>query len=113
MIDEEEEQKKGKLKKADDAQLFFSFVERSGSMGKYQLILVVVLSLAQYLCGGFFLIAPYIFYQDPYLCPDKSPNDLTCHQYVCSLSPEDRLSYVPLPSIESISNYFGDFRCQS
>jgi hypothetical protein len=93
-----------------DSRIFSSFIDKVGSMGCYQRMLVVVLSIVQYLCGGLFLVAPFLFYQDPYQCT-SSPDGMSCHQYVCSLNPQDRMAFIPETSLRSIPNNFGDFRC--
>ena len=84
-------------------------MEKAGLEGKYQNILVVVLSIISYLCGGLVLITPYLFYQDDYQCPSLAVSE--CFTYVCSLPLEQRQPFVPSPTIYSLANEFGDFRC--
>ena len=61
-----------------------------GAMGFDRAILVTILSIVQYLCGGFMLIAPYIFYQDPYHCTSSTVTNMSCHEHVCSLPKMER-----------------------
>jgi MFS family permease len=81
-------------------------------MGCYQRMLIVILSMIQFICGGLFLLAPYIFYQEPYQCP-SSAGELNCHSYVCSLPAEERLAFTPESPLKSISSDYGDFRCST
>lgn len=53
----------------DDKRIFFNLLEKAGLEGRYQITLGVVMSLISYLTGGMMLITPYLFYQDPYVCP--------------------------------------------
>lgn len=102
----------GEPEENQDKRIFSSFVEKVGSMGCYQRMLVIILSLVQYICGGLFLVAPFILYQEPYQCA-SSTEGLSCHDYVCSLTPSERLAFVPESSIKTITNDFGDFRCSA
>jgi len=86
-----------------DERVFSSFLERVGGMGCYQRMLVIILSLVQFLCGGIFLLAPYIFYQEPYHC-SQGTEGLTCHEYVCSLPPTERIAFIPEASLKSIAS---------
>lgn len=82
-----------------------------GTMGKYQIIAVTIMCVLGYLTGGLMLITPYIFYQDPYQCPDSIPGS-NCFDYVCSLPLDVRAAFIPAnPTIDSLANKFGDFRC--
>jgi VIT1/CCC1 family predicted Fe2+/Mn2+ transporter len=56
--------------KVDD-RVFFALQERAGSMGNYQKGTVALWCLVGYLTGGLMLITPYLFFQDPYNCPDS------------------------------------------
>ena len=67
--------------------------------------------VSSYLTGGLVLITPYLFYQDPYICDGKHQKE--CFDFVCGLDPTDRMYYIPDPSIYTLSNKFGDFRCDS
>jgi hypothetical protein len=55
--------------KVDD-RVFFSILEKAGSMGNYQKISTIFWCITGYLCGGLMLITPFLFYQDPYNCHD-------------------------------------------
>jgi hypothetical protein len=85
-------------------------MKRVGSAGNYQLHLVIVLSVVQYMAGGLFLIIPFLFYQDSYNCSSLGSSK-NCYEYICSLPQEERYPYTPAPTINSISTQFGDFRC--
>lgn len=66
-----------------DDRVFYSLLERAGTMGNYQIFAVIMMCLIGYITGGVMLITPYIFYQDPYHCPNPIPG-MTCFDYVCS-----------------------------
>lgn len=51
--------------------LVFQLFEKVGTFGKYQKITMIFWCLVCYLCGGITLITPFLFYQDPYVCPVK------------------------------------------
>lgn len=55
-IQEEEQSKE------QDDRIFFTLLERAGTMGNYQCITVIIMCLIGYLCGGLMLITPYLFY---------------------------------------------------
>ena len=62
---------KGKIEEKTnqiDQRIFFSLLERAGGMGKYQYVVIIVISIINYLGGGLILIPPYLFFQDPYSC---------------------------------------------
>ena len=80
-------------------------------MGPYQVRMIFFLTIINYLAGGLFIISPYLFYQDPYECEGMSKD--ACFEQVCTLSPLERESYIPPPSIKSIANHFGDYRCHT
>ena len=80
-------------------------------MGRYQGQLILILALINYLQGCINFIAPYIFYQEPYSCPNSS-DEASCYTKVCSLPLSERSAYIPESSIYSIPNQFGDFRCE-
>ena len=92
-------------------------MEKVGLEGSYQTILVVLLSIISYLAGGLTLIAPYLFYQDPYICPNLNLSGQECTDYICS-QPGYRdchngwYEYCPEPLLNSLTNKFGDFRCE-
>jgi len=46
-------------------------------MGRYQVLTVVLWCVVGYLYGGIELIIPFVFYQEPYMCPQEYPN-MTC-----------------------------------
>lgn len=87
-------------------------LEKAGIQGRYQITLGIVMSLISYLTGGMMLITPYLFYQDPYVCPSQSLlNPKSCLDFVCSKPVEERVLYIPEPSIHTLGNKFGDYRC--
>lgn len=98
----------------DDSEgsVFFSLIEKVGAMGRYQVITFALWAALSILTGGLMLMTPFLFFQDPYDCQD-SPSGSSCLDYVCSLSISNRWSYVPRPSMISLVNKFGDFRCAS
>ena len=98
--------------KSSKDRFFFSLLERAGIEGKYQTTLVVIMSFIGYLCGGLMLITSYLFYQDGYVCPAEFRGS-KCFDYVCSLPAEERLPFVPEPTINTLGNKFGDYRCSS
>ena len=76
--------------------------------------MVGIMSMANYVCGGLYFITPFLFFTDNYHCPADTPlGDSSCRDYVCSLPPEQRLAYVPSPSMHTLGNEFGDYRCDS
>jgi len=81
-------------------------------MGFYQKLTTTFWCVVGYLCGGLMLITPFLFYQDDYVC---SPNETSqsCFDYVCGLPVDLRAKHIPEPSIYSLANQFGDFRCSS
>ena len=56
----------------EDDRMFFSMLEKAGTWGNYQIVLIIIMCLCGYVGGGFFFISPFLFYQDPYSCPDLS-----------------------------------------
>ena len=93
--------------------MFFSLIEKVGTFGLYQKAILVLLCLAVCLNGAFIFIAPYVFYQDPYQCLLSVPAGLSCTDYVCGLTPEQRIQFVPAPTMRTLPSKFGDFRCSS
>ena len=81
-------------------------------MGPYQFQLLIIISFMDLIQGGINFIAPYIFFQEPYSCPN-SADESNCITKVCSLPLEERSQYIPESSIYSIADQFGDFRCES
>lgn len=67
----------------NNGRVFFSLMEKVGSEGKYQYLTVVIMCIISYLTGGLMLILPYLFYQDPYVCPSQSSTQ--CLEFVCTL----------------------------
>lgn len=97
--------------KVDD-RVFFGLLERAGSMGNYQKLTTLFWCVVGYLCGGLMLITPFLFFQDPYSClPSELPAGSTCFDYVCGLEADKRSHFVPTPSMYSLANEFGDYRC--
>jgi MFS family permease len=45
-------------------------MERVGAFGNYQVGMLMILLVINYLSGGLILISPYIFHQDSYSCPN-------------------------------------------
>ena len=68
----------------DKNRVFLALMEKVGLEGSYQTILVVLLSVISYLAGGLMLIAPYLFYQDPYTCHGLNLSGQECTDYICS-----------------------------
>ena len=68
----------------DKNRIFMSLMERVGLEGSYQTTLIVLLSMISYLTGGLALMAPYLFYQDPYTCPGLALSGQSCTNYICS-----------------------------
>lgn len=89
--------------------VFFHLVEKVGVMGKYQISLFITICMLSLMVGANHLITPFLFFQDHYVC-DSLPSK-ECLDFVCSLSPPDRLPFTPSPSIHSFANKFGDYRC--
>lgn len=93
-----------------DDRVFFSLLEKAGIMGKYQIITIIIMCMIGFLTGGLILITPYLFYQDPYECPNSVTG--TCSDYVCSLPLDQRGAYISqTPIFSSLADKFGDFRC--
>lgn len=93
-----------------DSRIFFNLLEKAGAFGQYQKAITFIWCIVGYLCGGLLLIIPFLYYQDPYVCPDKFPGD-NCQEYVCSFSPSERVYFIPEKSMQTLANKFGDFRC--
>jgi hypothetical protein len=83
-------------------------LERAGTFGKYQKITTILWCAVGYLCGGLMLIIPYLFYEDPYVCKDRTEG---CQEYACGFEPSKRGDFVPKKTFSSLANQFGDFRC--
>lgn len=92
--------------------IFFSSIERVGSMGKYQIYTQVVWCAMSYMAGGLLFITPFLFFQDPYQCQGL-PEATSCLALVCSLPPAQREQYVPTPTIFSLADKFADYRCNA
>jgi hypothetical protein len=75
----------------------------------YQRLLIVLLCTISILSASNFFVNPYLFYQDPYLCPDLSTKD--CSKFVCSLPVELRAAYLPEERMQTMGNAFGDLHC--
>ena len=88
--------------------MFFGLIQKVGSMGRYQMCHMLLWSIMGYVAGGIVLMTPFLFYQDPYQCPPDIPN---CKDHVCAMAPESRASFVPTPTIRTLANHFGDYRC--
>ena len=93
-----------------DERVFFKILQKVGSYGKYQILTTVIWSTVGYLSGGFMLITPYLFYQDPYVCHETYPGK-TCFEHACSLDLQERVPFIPKRSMITIGNSFGDYRC--
>ena len=76
-------------------------------MGRYQVVTVIIWCTIGYLTGGLMLSPPYLFYEDPYVC---GPEIANCKEYVCGLE-SGRGGFRPVPSMRTIANKFGDYRC--
>ena len=64
-----------------------------------------------YLAGGITLMPSFLFFQDAYNCHDQSSYK-NCLDFVCSLPKSERGQYIRSPpSMISVSNKFGDYRC--
>ena len=83
-----------------------------GAVGRYQTSTFVTLCVVGYLVGGITLMTPFLFYQDPYACPPPATAK-NCLHFVCKLTPVGREAYIPTPTIYSLSNKFGDYRCEA
>jgi MFS family permease len=92
--------------------MFFNLLEKVGTIGKYQKITLIFWSLACYLCGGFVLITPFLFFQDPYTCP-ASIDPASCTNYVCNLPADHRQPYIPENSMMTLADKLGDYRCNT
>ena len=80
-------------------------------MGNYQKATVALWCIVAYLCGGLMLITPYLFYQDPYDC-GPGYSEKQCYDLACGTAANDRDQYInPNPTMISLANQFGDFRC--
>lgn len=90
--------------------MFFNLLERVGSFGIYQKTTLIFWSLACYLCGGLSFITPFLFFQDPYSCSSLS-NSKSCQEYVCSLPNNQRLEFLQVPSLITLADKMGDYRC--
>ena len=93
-----------------DSRIFFNLLEKAGAFGRYQKAITFIWCIVGYLCGGLMLIIPFLYYQDPYVCNETFPGN-NCQDYVCSLAPSARASYIPQKSMHTLANKFGDFRC--
>ena len=90
--------------------MFFELLEKVGTCGLYQKVTLVFWSLACYLCGGLSLITPFIFFQDPYSCSSIS-NSSSCQDYVCSLRQDQRSKFLSTPTLRTLADKMGDYRC--
>ena len=75
-----------------DDRVFFGLIEKVGSFGTYQKVSTLLWCVIGYICGGLMLITPFLFYQDPYVCPDDISQ---CQSYVCGLKPTEREAFIP------------------
>ena len=87
-------------------------MERVGNQGRYQFITLALLMIMAGIAGSMPLLTPFLFYQDPYECPQETtPKE--CKDWVCSHIPEERAAFIPKALIYSIANKYGDYRCPS
>lgn len=93
--------------------MFFNLIERVGSFGIYQKIILVLLCIGTCLNGQIIFIAPYVFYQDAYQCTSPVPGGLGCTDYVCSLPLAQRTQFIPPRTMNTLANKYGDYRCSS
>lgn len=53
---------------SQDDRLFFSLMQKAGSMGNYQIFTYVLWSMIAYIIGGMVFSIPFLFYQNDYQC---------------------------------------------
>jgi MFS family permease len=88
-------------------------MDKVGGLGKYQMITLGFWCLCCLFCGGFEFITSYLFFEDPYECPASLDlGGKSCFNYVCALPSEQRHPFVPLPSMSTLANNLGDYRCE-
>ena len=63
------------------------------------------------ICGQYTSVTPFLFYQDQYQCSSIPSGFISCLEYVCSLPAGNRANYLPTPSMYTLANKFGDYRC--
>jgi MFS family permease len=92
--------------------VFSRLMDKVGAEGLYQRVTLVFWCVCSYLCTGLLLMKPFLFFEEPYLCPASLNLDAQgCFDYVCTLPKDQRLSFIPNISISSLANQLGDFRC--
>lgn len=90
----------------ENKRAFYSVLERVGGRGEYQIFSLVLWSIIFMVSGSTGYFNPFLFYQSDYTCPDAA----NCKQFVCSLRPAQRETFVD-PSFTSLASKFGDYRC--
>lgn len=86
--DEEKEEEAG------GARIFFKLLEKVGVFGRYQVLTIVLWCFIMYLNGGLMFMTPFLFYEEPYVCPQE-PIAAACKDFVCGLPESQRVDYLP------------------
>lgn len=71
-----------KEKPAANDRIYFSMLEKVGTIGRYQYLLMTFIFIVGMQASSCFLVNPYLFYEQPFLCPQGTKD---CKEYVCGL----------------------------
>ena len=87
---------------------YFDLIEKVGSNGKYQKILLVIFALIWYVTGNLLLSTAFLYLNPSFDCSGSGLLTDSCYDYVCSLSPDQWEEYVAGDSnkFKSLANSF-------
>jgi hypothetical protein len=87
---------------------YFHLVEKAGSDGKYQRIILVIFSLVLYVGGSILLGTAFIFRNPSFDCASYGLLTENCYNYVCALAPDQWQTFVAAESanFKSLANTF-------
>jgi hypothetical protein len=83
-------------------------VEKAGSKGKYQKILLVIFILIWYVTGSILLSTAFIYLNPTFDCAGYGLLTDDCYNYVCALSPDQWQDFIIADSnnFKSLANDF-------
>jgi hypothetical protein len=62
-------QEENEEEESSGARIFFKLLEKVGVFGRYQIMTIILWCLVMYLNGGLMFMTPFLFYEEPYVCP--------------------------------------------
>lgn len=104
-------EKQGEMEKGVVSdRVYFSMLEKVGTLGRYQVLLMTFIFIVGMQASACFLVNPYLFYEQEFVCPADIKD---CREHVCALPDDLRAAFTPAPDARlSLANQFGDFRCE-